>query len=145
MGILVQAIATMLKIKTEIVNLVRFFNAISVAVRFVMEKYVNAYVDTIKAGNDGDKIGPYSMLDFQRMYLQHHYHHLGGQLMKFRGKRKMVSETNEKKQALPSVSLEIATAISSGVGNSKRAAQQGIRTEADQSLLVKPLARGSEF
>ncbi|TVY60191.1 hypothetical protein Focb16_v003509 [Fusarium oxysporum f. sp. cubense] len=66
MGILVQAIATMLKIKTEIVNLVRFFNAISVAVRFVMEKYVNSYVDTIKAGNDGDKIGPYSMLDFQR-------------------------------------------------------------------------------
>ncbi|KAH7468101.1 hypothetical protein FOMA001_g15485 [Fusarium oxysporum f. sp. matthiolae] len=69
----------------------------------------------------------------------------GGQLMKFRGKRKMVSETNEKKQSLPSVSPEIATAISSGVGNSKRAAQQGIRTEADQSLLVKPLAKGSEF
>ncbi|RKK10047.1 hypothetical protein BFJ66_g11789 [Fusarium oxysporum f. sp. cepae] len=56
-----------------------------------------------------------------------------------------VSETNEKKQSLPSVSPEIATAISSGVVNSKRAAQQGIRTEADQSLLVKPLAKGSEF
>ncbi|KAJ4161769.1 hypothetical protein NW765_009856 [Fusarium oxysporum] len=56
-----------------------------------------------------------------------------------------VSETNEKKQSLPSVSPEIATAISSGVANSKRAAQQGIRTEADQSLLVKPLAKGSEF
>ncbi|KAK2668646.1 hypothetical protein RAB80_016026 [Fusarium oxysporum f. sp. vasinfectum] len=156
MGILVQAIATMLKIKTEIVNLVRFFNAISVAVRFVMEKYVNAYVDTIKAGNDGDKIGPYSMLDFQRMYLQQHYHHpillldlcrlcFNGQSKTIRNMGTRVSETNEKKQALPSVSPEIATAISSGVGNSKRAAQQGIRTEADQSLLVKPLARGSEF
>ncbi|KAK2695728.1 hypothetical protein QWA68_003879 [Fusarium oxysporum] len=156
MGILVQAIATMLKIKTEIVNLVRFFNAISVAVRFVMEKYVNAYVDTIKAGNDGDKIGPYSMLDFKRMYLQQHYHHpillldlcrlcFNGQSKTIRNMGTRVSETNEKKQALPSVSPEIATAISSGVGNSKRAAQQGIRTEADQSLLVKPLARGSEF
>jgi hypothetical protein len=56
----------MLKIKTEIVNLVRFFNAISVVVRFVAEKYVNPYVDNIKAGNDGDRIGSYSMLDFQR-------------------------------------------------------------------------------
>ncbi|KAJ9414456.1 hypothetical protein FOXG_12355 [Fusarium oxysporum f. sp. lycopersici 4287] len=174
-------------------DLVRFFNAISVAVRFVTEKYLNAYVDTIKAGNDGDKIGPYSMLDFQRMYLQQHYHHpillldlcrlcfnvgpdvaneyfpnaaygrrtlifwwhgdgsendqkaKDGQSKTIRNMGTRVSETNEKKQSLPSVSPEIATAISSGVGNSKRAAQQGIRTEADQSLLVKPLAKGSEF
>ncbi|EXL42316.1 hypothetical protein FOCG_15664 [Fusarium oxysporum f. sp. radicis-lycopersici 26381] len=172
---------------------VRFFNAISVAVRFVTEKYLNAYVDTIKAGNDGDKIGPYSMLDFQRMYLQQHYHHpillldlcrlcfnvgpdvaneyfpnaaygrrtlifwwhgdgsendhkaKDGQSKTTRNMGTRVSETNEKKQSLPSVSPEIATAISSGVVNSKRAAQQGIRTEADQSLLVKPLAKGSEF
>ncbi|EXL92616.1 hypothetical protein NOF04DRAFT_15743 [Fusarium oxysporum II5] len=173
MGILVQAIATMLKIKTEIVNLVRFFNAISVAVRFVMEKYVNPYVDTIKAGNDGDKIGPYSMLDFQRslMYLQQHYHHpillldlcrlcfnvgpdvaneyfpnaaysrrtlifwwhgdgsendqkaKDGQSKTIRNMGTRVSETNEKKQTLPSVSPEIAAAISSVVENSKRGAQ----------------------
>ncbi|KAL5589601.1 hypothetical protein FOVSG1_011468 [Fusarium oxysporum f. sp. vasinfectum] len=173
MGILVQAIATMLKIKTEVLNLVRFFNAISVAVRFVMEKYVNPYVDTIKAGNDGDKIGPYSMLDFQRslMHLQQHYHHpillldlcrlcfnvgpdvaneyfpnaaysrrtlifwwhgdgsendqkaKDGQSKTIRNMGTRVSETNEKKQTLPSVSPEIATAISSGVENSKRAAQ----------------------
>jgi hypothetical protein len=56
----------MLEIKTEIVNLVRFFNAISVSIRFVMEKYVNPYADAIKAGKDGDRVGPYSMLDFQR-------------------------------------------------------------------------------
>ncbi|EXA35393.1 hypothetical protein FOVG_13484 [Fusarium oxysporum f. sp. pisi HDV247] len=208
MGILVQAIATMLKIKTEIVNLVRFFNAISVAVRFVMEKYVNAYVDTIKAGNDGDKIGPYFMLCifnsttiirsyfstfagyasmwvrmspmsiFPMLRMVEELSSFGGmgmdprmisrkanetqefsrraideisrkakdgQSKTIRNMGTRVSETNEKKQALPSVSPEIATAISSGVGNSKRAAQQGIRTEADQSLLVKPLARGSEF
>jgi hypothetical protein len=54
-----------------------------------------------------------------------------------------VSETNEKKQTLGSVSPEIATAISSGVGNSKRAAEQGLRTEADQNLLAKSLARGN--
>lgn len=70
---------------------------------------------------------------------------LQGQSKTIRNMGTRVSETNEKKQALPSVSPEIATAISSGVGNSKRAAQQGIRTEADQSLLVKPLAKGSEF
>ncbi|KAJ4231745.1 hypothetical protein NW760_006547 [Fusarium oxysporum] len=208
MGILVQAIATMLKIKTEIVNLVRFFNAISVAVRFVMEKYVNAYVDTIKAGNDGDKIGPYFILCifnsttiirsyfstfagyasmwvrmspmsiFPMLRMVEELSSFGGmgmdprmisrkasetqefsrraideisrkakdgQSKTIRNMGTRVSETNEKKQALPSVSPEIATAISSGVGNSKRAAQQGIRTEADQSLLVKPLARGSEF
>ncbi|WKT53204.1 hypothetical protein QSH57_003766 [Fusarium oxysporum f. sp. vasinfectum] len=208
MGILVQAIATMLKIKTEIVNLVRFFNAISVAVRFVMGKYVNAYVDTIKAGNDGDKIGPYFMLCifnsttiirsyfstfagyasmwvrmspmsiFPMLRMVEELSSFGGmgmdprmisrkanetqefsrraideisrkakdgQSKTIRNMGTRVSETNEKKQALPSVSPEIATAISSGVGNSKRAAQQGIRTEADQSLLVKPLARGSEF
>ncbi|EWY81274.1 hypothetical protein FOYG_15549 [Fusarium oxysporum NRRL 32931] len=68
-----------------------------------------------------------------------------GQSKTIRNMGTRVSETNEKKQALPSVSPEIATAISSGVGNSKRAAQQGIRTEADQSLLVNPLAKGSEF
>ena len=56
----------MVEIKTEIVNLVRFFNAIPVAIRFVTEKYVNPYVEAIKAGNDGDSVGPYSMLDFQR-------------------------------------------------------------------------------
>ncbi|KAG7426305.1 hypothetical protein Forpi1262_v012618 [Fusarium oxysporum f. sp. raphani] len=208
MGILVQAIATMLKIKIEIVNLVRFFNAISVAVRFVMGKYVNAYVDTIKAGNDGDKIGPYFMLCifnsttiirsyfstfagyasmwvrmspmsiFPMLRMVEELSSFGGmgmdprmisrkanetqefsrraideisrkakdgQSKTIRNMGTRVSETNEKKQALPSVSPEIATAISSGVGNSKRAAQQGIRTEADQSLLVKPLARGSEF
>jgi hypothetical protein len=70
---------------------------------------------------------------------------LQGQSKTIRNMGTRVSETNEKKQALPSVSPEIATAISSGVGNSKRAVQQGIRTEADQSLLVKPLAKGSEF
>ncbi|PCD23683.1 hypothetical protein AU210_015200 [Fusarium oxysporum f. sp. radicis-cucumerinum] len=68
-----------------------------------------------------------------------------GQSKTIRNMGTRVSETNEKKQSLPSVSPEIATAISSGVVNSKRAAQQGIRTEADQSLLVKPLAKGSEF
>ncbi|PNP83963.1 hypothetical protein FNYG_02651 [Fusarium nygamai] len=210
-GILVQAITTMLEIKTEIVNLVRFFSAISVAVRFVTEKYVNPYVDAIKAGNDGDRVGPYSMLDFQRsiVHPQWHYHHsillLGlcrlcfnvarmsqmsvfpmlrmvdelssfagmgmdssmigrkanetqefsrraldeisrkakdGQSKTIRNMETRVSETNEKKQTLGSVS-PIATAISSGVENSKRAAQQGLRTEADQSLLAKSLARGN--
>ncbi|KAH7215842.1 hypothetical protein DER44DRAFT_856565 [Fusarium oxysporum] len=217
MGILVQAIATMLKIKTEIVNLVRFFNAISVAVRFVMKKYVNPYVDTIKAGNDGDKIGPTTIIrsyfstfaDYASMWVRmspmsifpmlsmveelSSFSGMGmdprmisrkanetqefsrraideisrkakdarsnmkflrpsmkltflqGQSKTIRNMETRVSETNEKKQTLPSVSPEIATAISSGVENSKRAAQQGIRTEADQNLLVKPLPRGSEF
>ncbi|KAI3580140.1 hypothetical protein IWW34DRAFT_804767 [Fusarium oxysporum f. sp. albedinis] len=170
-------------------DLVRFFNAISVAVRFVTEKYLNAYVDTIKAGNDGDKIGPYSITTIIRSYFSTFAGYasmwvrmsptsifpmlrmveelssfakdvrsnmkflrpsmkltfLQGQSKTIRNMGTRVSETNEKKQSLPSVSPEIATAISSGVGNSKRAAQQGIRTEADQSLLVKPLAKGSEF
>lgn len=56
----------MVEIKTEIVNFVRVFNAILVAIRFVTEKHVSPYVEAIKAGNDGDSIGPYSMLDFQR-------------------------------------------------------------------------------
>ncbi|WJG37291.1 uncharacterized protein FOBCDRAFT_254525 [Fusarium oxysporum Fo47] len=168
---------------------VRFFNAISVAVRFVTEKYLNAYVDTIKAGNDGDKIGPYSITTIIRSYFSTFAGYasmwvrmspmsifpmlrmveelssfakdvrsnmkflrpsmkltfLQGQSKTTRNMGTRVSETNEKKQSLPSVSPEIATAISSGVVNSKRAAQQGIRTEADQSLLVKPLAKGSEF
>lgn len=51
-----------------------------------------------------------------------------------------VSETNEKKRTLPSVSPEIAAAISSGIENSKIAAQKGLRTEADESLLAKSLA-----
>ncbi|KAL9561011.1 hypothetical protein ACKAV7_014855 [Fusarium commune] len=211
--ILVQAIATMLKIKTEIVNLVRFFNAISVAVRFVTEKYVNPYIDAIKAGNDGDRVGPYSMLDFQRSCIFNSttiirsyfstfadyasmwarmsqmsifpmlrmvdelssFGGMGmdsrmisrkanetqefskraideisrkakdGQSKTIRNMETRVSETNEKKQIIPSVSPEIATAIASGVENSRRAAQQGIRTEADQSLLAKSLVRGSEF
>ncbi|TXB96923.1 hypothetical protein FocTR4_00011537 [Fusarium oxysporum f. sp. cubense] len=166
MGILVQAIATMLKIKTEIVNLVRFFNAISVAVRFVMEKYVNPYVDTIKAGNDGDKIGPVSstalpssdptsrplptMLQFEELssfggmgmdprmisrkanetqeFSRRATDEISrkakdGQSKTIRNMGTRVSETNEKKQTLPSVSPEIAAAISSVVENSKRGAQ----------------------
>ncbi|KAF5723703.1 hypothetical protein FMUND_1637 [Fusarium mundagurra] len=209
-GILVQAIATMLEIKTEIVNLVRFFNAISVAVRFVTEKYVNPYVDAIKAGNDGDRVGPYSMQDFQRSCILNSttiirsyfstfadyasmwarmsqmsvfpmlrmvdelssFAGMGmdsrmiskranetqefsrraldeisrkakdGQSKTIRNMETRVSETNEKKQMLPSVSSEIATAIASGVENSKRAAQQGLRTEADQSLLETFIVRG---
>ncbi|KAF5691798.1 hypothetical protein FDENT_3165 [Fusarium denticulatum] len=210
-GILVQAIATMLEIKTEIVNLVRFFSAISVAVRFVTEKYVNPYVDAIKAGNDGDRVGPYSMLDFQRSCILNgttiirsyfsafadyasmwarmsqmsvlpmlrmvdelsSFAGMGmdsrmigrkanetqefsrraldeisrrvkeGQSKTMRNMETRVSETNEKKQTLPSVSPEIATAVSSGVENSKRAAQQGLGAEADQSLLTKSLTRGN--
>ncbi|KAF5979523.1 hypothetical protein FBULB1_5729 [Fusarium bulbicola] len=210
-GILVQAIATMLEIKTEIANLVRFYNAISVAVRFVTEKYVNPYVDAIKAGNDGDRVGPYSMLDFQRscifnsttiirsyfsafgdyasmwarmsqmsvspmLHMVDELSSLGsmgmdsrmisgrasqtqefsrraldeisrkakdGQSKTMRNMEARVSETNEKKQTLPSVSPEIAAAISSAAENSKRAAQQGLRTEADQSLLAKSLAGGN--
>ncbi|KAG9495125.1 hypothetical protein J7337_013360 [Fusarium musae] len=210
-GILVQAIATMLEIKTEIVNLVRFFNAISVSIRFVTEKYVNPYVDAIKAGNDGDRVGPYSMLDFQRSCILNgatiirsyfsafadyasmwarvsqmsifpmlrmvdelsSFAGMGmdsrmtsrqagetqefsrrafdeisrkakeGQSKTIRNMETRVSETNEKKQTLGSASPEISAAISSGVGNSKRAAQQGLRTEADQSLLAKSLARGN--
>ncbi|KAF4503485.1 hypothetical protein FAGAP_266 [Fusarium agapanthi] len=207
-GILVQAIATMLEIKTEIANLVQFYNAISVAVRFVTEKYVNPYVDAIKAGNDGDRVGPYSLLDFQRscifnsttiirsyfsafadyasmwtrmsqmsvvpmLHMVDELSSLGsmgmdsrtmsrkanetqefsrraldeisrkakdGQSKTIRNMETRVSEANEKKQTLPSVSPEIAATISSAVENSKRAAQQGLRTEADQSLLAKSLA-----
>ncbi|RBR22480.1 hypothetical protein FVER53590_10768 [Fusarium verticillioides] len=210
-GILVQAIATMLEIKTEIVNLVRFFNAISVSIRFVTEKYVNPYVDAIKAGNDGDRVGPYSMLDFQRSCILNgatiirsyfsafadyssmwarvsqmsifpmlrmvdqlsSFAGMGmdsrmisrqagetqefsrraldeisrkakdGQSKTIRNMETRVSETNEKKQTLGSASPEISAAISFGVGNSKRAAQQGLRTEADQSLLAKSLDRGN--
>lgn len=57
----------MVEIKTETVNLVRFFNAIPVAIRFVTEKYVSSYVEAVKAGNDGDSIGPYSMLTFNEV------------------------------------------------------------------------------
>ncbi|KAG5752349.1 hypothetical protein H9Q69_013763 [Fusarium xylarioides] len=67
---------------------------------------------------------------------------LQGQSKTIRNMETKVSETNEKKQTLPSVSPEIATVIASGVENSKRAAQQGLRTEADQCLLAKPIARG---
>ncbi|KAF5567941.1 hypothetical protein FNAPI_517 [Fusarium napiforme] len=209
--ILVQAIATMLEIKTEIVNLVRFFSAISVAVKFITEKYVNPYVDAIKAGSDGDKVGPYSMLDFQRSCILNgttiirsyfsafadyasmwarvsqmsvfpmlrmvdelsSFAGMGmdsrmisrksgetqefsrraldeisrkakdGQSKTIRNMETRVSETNEKRQMLGSVSPEIATAIASGIESSKRAAQQGVRTEADQSLLAKSLARGN--
>ncbi|KAF5597027.1 hypothetical protein FPANT_4181 [Fusarium pseudoanthophilum] len=208
-GILVQAIATMLEIKTEIVNLVRFFSAISVAVRFVTEKYVNPYVDAIKAGNDGGMVGPYSMLDFQRSCILNgttvirsyfsafadyasmwarmsqssvfpmlrmvdelsSFAGMGmdsrmisrkagetqefsrraldeisrkakdGQSKTIRSMETRMSETNENKQTLPSVSSEIAAAISSGIEKSKRAAEQGLRTEADQSLLAKSLTR----
>ncbi|RBA17902.1 hypothetical protein FPRO05_10920 [Fusarium proliferatum] len=207
-GILVQAIVTMVEIKTEIVNLVRFFNAIPVAIRFVTEKYVNPYVEAIKAGNDGDSVGPYSMLDFQRScifnsttIIRSYFStfadstsmwarlsqmsvtpmlRMVDELLSFAGmgmdsrmisrkanetqefsrraideiSRKAkdgqsktignmetrVSETNEKKRTLPSVSPEIAAAISSGVENSKIAAQKGLRTEADESLLAKSLA-----
>ncbi|KAF5551215.1 hypothetical protein FMEXI_3331 [Fusarium mexicanum] len=210
-GILVQAIVTMLEIKTEIANLVRFYNAISVAIRFVTEKYANPYVDAIKTGNEGDRVGPYSMLDFQRscifnsttiirsyfsafgdyasmwarmsqmsvspmLHMVDELSSLGsmgmdsrmissranqtqefsrraldeisrkaqdGQSKTMRNMEARVSETNEKKQTLPSVSPEIAAAISSAVENSKRAAQQGLRTEADQSLLAKSLAGGN--
>ncbi|KAF4342143.1 hypothetical protein FBEOM_3876 [Fusarium beomiforme] len=65
-SILVQSIATMAKMKTEISNLVRFFNAISVIVRFVADKHVNTYIGSINSGGDGPKVGPYSMIDFQR-------------------------------------------------------------------------------
>ncbi|KAF5612375.1 uncharacterized protein FSUBG_1452 [Fusarium subglutinans] len=210
-GILVQAIATMLEIKTELANLVRFYNAISVAVRFVTEKYVNPYVDAIKAGNDGDRVGPYYMLDFQRscifnsttiiqsyfsafadyasmwtrmsqmsvspmLHMVDELSSLGsmgmdsrmissranqtqefsrraldeilrkakdGQSKTVRNMEARVSETSEKKQTLPSVSPEIAAAISSAVENSKRAAQQDLRTEADESLLAKSLVGGN--
>ncbi|KAF5620869.1 uncharacterized protein FTJAE_11548 [Fusarium tjaetaba] len=210
-GILVQAIATMLEIKTEVVNLVRFFSAISVAVKFVTEKYVNPYVDAIKAGSDGDKVGPYSMLDFKRSCILNSttiirsyfsafadyasmwarmsqmsifpmlrmvdelssFAGMGmdsrmvnrkagetqefsrraldensrkakdGQSKTIRNMDTRVSETNEKKQTLGSVPSTISAAISSGVENSKRAAEQGLRTEADQSLLAKSLTRGN--
>jgi hypothetical protein len=70
---------------------------------------------------------------------------LQGQPKTVRNMETRLSETNEKKQILPSVSPEIAKAIAFGAENSKRAAQQGIRTEADQSLLTKSLARGNGF
>ncbi|EMT69144.1 hypothetical protein FOC4_g10005247 [Fusarium odoratissimum] len=167
MGILVQAIATMLKIKTEIVNLVRFFNAISVAVRFVMEKYVNPYcifnsTTIIRSyfstfadyASMWVRMSPMSIFPMLRIVEElSSFGGMGmdprmisrkanetqefsrratdeisrkakdGQSKTIRNMGTRVSETNEKKQTLPSVSPEIAAAISSVVENSKRGAQ----------------------
>ncbi|KAF9769556.1 hypothetical protein IL306_013020 [Fusarium sp. DS 682] len=205
-SILVQCIAMIAKMKSEIANLVRFFNAISVVIRFVMDKYVNSYIDSIKSGGDGPRIGSYSMIDFHRSSIFNSmtiiqayfstfsdYASMWAQISKMGifpmlsmvdqlsdfasqdprmagrmaselqgfSKRAMgdisraakerqsktlrsleteVTETNEKKQVLPSVSPEISKAIASGVETDKRAAQQGLRGEADQSLLTKSLA-----
>jgi|SRR5690349_1014874 hypothetical protein len=56
-----------------------------------------------------------------------------------------VAEISEKTKRLPSAAPEISKAITSGAETAQKAAQQGIQTEADQSLLVKLLARGEAF
>lgn len=53
-----------------------------------------------------------------------------------------VAEISEKTRRLPSAVPEISKAINSGAETAQRAAQQGIQTEADQSLLMKLPARG---
>ncbi|KAJ4185163.1 hypothetical protein NW755_008606 [Fusarium falciforme] len=56
-----------------------------------------------------------------------------------------VAEIGEKTKRLPSAVPEISKAITSGAETAQRAAQQGIQTEADQSLLMKPLATRDTF
>ncbi|WAO91180.1 Hypothetical protein NCS54_00863700 [Fusarium falciforme] len=56
-----------------------------------------------------------------------------------------VAEIGEKSKRLPSAVPEISKAITSGAETAQRAAQQGIQTEADQSLLMKPLATRDTF
>ncbi|EEU39662.1 uncharacterized protein NECHADRAFT_43968 [Fusarium vanettenii 77-13-4] len=51
-----------------------------------------------------------------------------------------VAEINEKTNRLPSAAPEISKAITSGAETAQRTAQQGLQTEADQSLLMKLLA-----
>ncbi|KAI8666789.1 hypothetical protein NCS57_00905700 [Fusarium keratoplasticum] len=56
-----------------------------------------------------------------------------------------VAEIGENTKRLPSAVPEISKAITSGAETAQRAAQQGIQTEADQSLLMKPLATRDAF
>lgn len=71
--ILIQCITLIVKLKTEITNLVRFFKTMSMVVQFVVDRHINPYVDTIKAvtgrGEDpGEvyKVGSYTLTDLQQ-------------------------------------------------------------------------------
>ncbi|RMJ18622.1 hypothetical protein CDV36_001733 [Fusarium kuroshium] len=56
-----------------------------------------------------------------------------------------VAEISEKTRGLPPSAPQISKAISSGAETAQRAAQGSIQAEADQSLLMKHLARGDAF
>ncbi|RSM20290.1 hypothetical protein CDV31_000784 [Fusarium ambrosium] len=56
-----------------------------------------------------------------------------------------VAEISEKTRGLPPSAPQISKAISSGAETAQRAAQGSIQAEADQSLLMKQLARGDAF
>ncbi|RSL93882.1 hypothetical protein CEP52_012978 [Fusarium oligoseptatum] len=56
-----------------------------------------------------------------------------------------VAEISEKTRGLPPSAPQISKAISSGAETAQRAAQGSIQAEADQSLLMKQLARGGAF
>ncbi|RKK42503.1 hypothetical protein BFJ67_g10087 [Fusarium oxysporum f. sp. cepae] len=144
----VESAKTRLHAASEALAATRETNQNSTGILFEQQErlnHVNAKMESLK--NSAPEMCIFNSTTIIRSYFSTFagYASMWGQSKTTRNMGTRVSETNEKKQSLPSVSPEIATAISSGVVNSKRAAQQGIRTEADQSLLVKPLAKGSEF
>ena len=72
-AVLVQCIVLAVNLKAQIINLVRFFNAIATIVEFVLNKQVKPFVTTMNAitGNGADpnsdfKIGQYTLTDLQR-------------------------------------------------------------------------------